>query len=88
MADSAECPKCKAEIYIDDPLHEGECYETECNECHKAVMIHAAHSVSYSAECVDKEHTLLPIVGDTGWVQCSMCGRVKREAKCGDPSGG
>lgn len=88
MIDSVECPRCKADIYIDDPIAEDDAYETECGECGKAVVIHASHTASYSAWCADGEHTLLSVEGLPGWVTCSMCGETKREAKRGDSGGG
>lgn len=88
MIDSVECPRCKADIYIDDPIAEDDAYETECGECSKAVVISASHSVMHSVVCADGEHNLLPTAGQPGWVECSMCGIMRREAKRGDSSGG
>jgi endogenous inhibitor of DNA gyrase (YacG/DUF329 family) len=80
MIDSVECPRCKADIYIDDPIAEDDAYETECGECGKAVVISVTHTVSHSAVCASTEHAFQPMVGQTGWVECSMCGVVRRDS--------
>lgn len=73
MVSDCECPFCKQDFNIDEPIGEDESYETQCPHCERDLVVTASVIVTYETRCGDSEHDVVPSQDHPGWENCRRC---------------